>query len=47
MKGYKKLTIRDILDVLQISNGAFYHYFASKSVLLEAIIERGQDDPQG
>ena len=43
-KGYEKLTIRDILDALQISNGAFYHYFNSKSQLLEAIIERGQDD---
>jgi AcrR family transcriptional regulator len=43
-KGYEKLTIRDILDALQISNGAVYHYFASKSELLEAIIERGQDD---
>jgi AcrR family transcriptional regulator len=42
-KGYEKLTIRDILDALQISNGAFYHYFASKSELLAAIIERGQD----
>ena len=43
-KGYEKLTIRDIIDTLQISNGAFYHYFASKSQLLEAIIDRGQDD---
>lgn len=43
-KGYEKLTIRDILDALQISNGAFYHYFDLKSMLLEAIIERGQDD---
>jgi AcrR family transcriptional regulator len=43
-KGYEKLTIRDILDELQISNGAFYHYFDSKAMLLEAIIERGQDD---
>jgi AcrR family transcriptional regulator len=42
-KGYEKLTIRDILDALQISNGAFYHYFTSKSELLAAIIERGQD----
>jgi AcrR family transcriptional regulator len=43
-KGYEKLTIRDILDELQISNGAFYHYFDSKSTLLEAMIERAQDD---
>ena len=43
-KGYEKLTIRDILEALQISNGAFYHYFDSKPALLEAIIERGQDE---
>ncbi|HEX9117260.1 MAG TPA: TetR/AcrR family transcriptional regulator [Anaerolineae bacterium] len=43
-KGFEKLTIRDILDALQISNGAFYHYFDSKAMLLEAIIERGQDE---
>jgi len=42
-KGYEKLTIRDILDALQISNGALYHYFDSKAALLEAIIERGQN----
>jgi AcrR family transcriptional regulator len=43
-KGYEALTIRDILEALQISNGAFYHYFDSKAALLEALIERGQDD---
>jgi AcrR family transcriptional regulator len=34
------MTIQDILDGLQISKGAFYHYFDSKQALLEAIIER-------
>ena len=29
-KGYEKMTIQDILDQLQISKGAFYHYFDSK-----------------
>ena len=26
-KGYEQMTIQDILDGLQISKGAFYHYF--------------------
>src|SRR5690348_15717460 len=39
-KGYEQMTIQDILDVLRISKGAFYHYFDSKQMLLEALIER-------
>jgi len=39
-KGYQQMTIQDILDDLQISKGAFYHYFGSKGALLEALIER-------
>src|SRR5438105_7630718 len=42
-KGYEQMTIQDILDDLQISKGAFYHYFTSKQALLEAIIERMQE----
>jgi AcrR family transcriptional regulator len=34
-KGYEQMTIQDILDELQISKGAFYHYFDSKGALLE------------
>ncbi len=43
-KGYVQMSIQDILDALRISKGAFYHYFDSKAALLEAYIERGQDD---
>ncbi|HLZ55843.1 MAG TPA: TetR/AcrR family transcriptional regulator [Ktedonosporobacter sp.] len=43
-KGYEQMTIQDILDILQISKGAFYHYFGSKQALLEALIERLQDE---
>ena len=43
-KGYERMSIQDILDSLEISKGAFYHYFNSKAALLEAYIERGQDD---
>jgi AcrR family transcriptional regulator len=39
-KGYDKMTIQDILDQLQMSKGAFYHYFDSKADVLEALVER-------
>ena len=42
-KGYEQMTIQDLLDDLQISKGAFYHYFTSKQALLEALIERMVD----
>ncbi|MBN1146580.1 MAG: TetR/AcrR family transcriptional regulator [Anaerolineales bacterium] len=38
-KGYEQMTIQDILDDLQISKGAFYHYFDSKGAVLEALVE--------
>ena len=45
-KGYEQMTIQDILDDLQISKGAFYHYFDSKQALLEALIERMGDQAE-
>lgn len=39
-KGYEQMSIQDILDEVQISSGAFHHYFASRGALLEAFIER-------
>ncbi len=39
-KGYEKMTIQDILNGLQISRGALYHYFNSKKALLEALVDR-------
>ncbi len=38
--GYERMTIQDILDDLQISKGAFYHYFDSKLAVLEALTQR-------
>ena len=38
-KGYEQMTTQDILEDLQISRGAFYHYFDSKSALLFALVE--------
>jgi AcrR family transcriptional regulator len=43
-KGYEEMSIQDILNELKISKGAFYHYFASKPSLLEALIERMSDE---
>lgn len=43
-KGYEQMTIQDLLDTLNISKGAFYHYFDSKPALLEALIERMIDE---
>jgi AcrR family transcriptional regulator len=39
-KGYNQIAIQDILDELNISKGAFYHYFDSKGAMLEALAER-------
>jgi AcrR family transcriptional regulator len=39
-KGYERMTLQDIRAELQISSGAFYHYFDSKPAVLEAFIER-------
>ena len=39
-KGYEQMTIQNMLDDLQISKGAFYHYFDSKQAVLVALVER-------
>jgi AcrR family transcriptional regulator len=41
--GYEEMSIQDVLDELDASRGAFYHYFASKEDLLEAVVERMTD----
>lgn len=42
-KGYEQMAIADILSELEISSGAFYHYFDSKPALLLALVERMGD----
>jgi AcrR family transcriptional regulator len=42
-KGYETMSIQDLLDELDASKGAFYHYFDSKQALLEAVVERFAD----
>jgi len=39
-KGYEQMSIQDLLAEVQISKGAFYHYFLSKQDLMEGMIER-------
>ena len=46
IKGYEQMTTQDILEDLQISKGAFYHYFDSKAALLFALIERMGDEAE-
>jgi AcrR family transcriptional regulator len=42
-QGYEAMSIQDLLDQLEASKGAFYHYFDSKQALLEAVVERFAD----
>ncbi len=43
-KGYENTTIQDIIDKLGIAKGTFYHYFDSKTKMLDALTERTTDD---
>ena len=42
-KGYDQMSIQDVLDQLEASKGAFYHYFDSKEALLDAVVDRLAD----
>src|SRR4249919_629295 len=42
-QGWDATSIADVLSETGASKGAFYHYFASKADLLEAVIERISD----
>jgi AcrR family transcriptional regulator len=39
-KGYEQMALQDVLDDLEVSKGAFYHYFGSKEALLAAVVDR-------
>jgi len=45
-RGYAQMSVQDILDALQISSGAFHHYFDSRETLLEALIEQMQQEAE-
>ena len=36
-KGYENTTIKDIIEEIGVSKGAFYHYFESKEDVIVAI----------
>ena len=37
LKGYEATSVQDILNVLHVSKGGFYHHFASKEALLNTL----------
>jgi AcrR family transcriptional regulator len=39
-KGYEEMALQDVLDDLEVSKGAFYHYFGSKEALLAGVVDR-------
>lgn len=39
-RGYDRASLNDVIAAAGVSKGAFYHYFASKEALLEALAER-------
>jgi AcrR family transcriptional regulator len=45
-KGYEQMSIQDILNTLNISKGAFYHYFDSKQALLNGLIDQMMDEAE-
>jgi AcrR family transcriptional regulator len=38
-KGYENTTMQDVMTKLEIAKGTAYHYFKSKEVLLDAVVE--------
>jgi AcrR family transcriptional regulator len=46
-QGYEQMAIAGLVSELHISSGAFYHYFASKPALLEALVHRLLDEALG
>ena len=42
-RGYEQMSIQDVQDELGVSRGAIYHYFDSKSAILQAVLDRMVD----
>lgn len=38
-KGYSKTTVQEIIDAMNASKGAFYHYFSSKEEIIDNLID--------
>lgn len=45
-KGYEEMSIQDVINEVQISSGAFHHYFSSRNALLEALIQKIQEESE-
>lgn len=43
-RGYETTSVNDLIAEVGVSKGAFYHYFASKEDLLEALAQRFADE---
>ena len=43
-KGYDAMSIQEVLDEVEASRGAFYHYFDSKATLLAGVVDRYADE---
>lgn len=43
-KGYEQVAVRDILEEMGISSGAFHHYFGSRADLLDGLTDRIQTE---
>ncbi|MCP4217168.1 MAG: TetR/AcrR family transcriptional regulator [bacterium] len=39
-KGYDKVSVKEIIDTIGVAKGTFYHYFKTKSDLLDKLAER-------
>jgi AcrR family transcriptional regulator len=42
-RGYEQFSVQDVLEVAEASKGAFYHYFDSKDLLVDAVVNRMAD----
>ena len=42
-KRYEQMSIQDVLDELETSRGALYHYFDSEQALLDGVVDRFAD----
>ena len=47
IKGYEKTSISDIVKAVGVAHGTFYYYFASKTAVLEAIVDEAVNQSQG
>lgn len=43
-KGYEQTSVQEIIDAVGVAKGTFYHYFDSKSELLEALVDNLIED---